>query len=35
MKEYMRAVKNTAKSELKLPIGVKEENHVEMGYGEV
>jgi len=34
-KEYMRAVKNTAKSELKLPIGVKEENQVEMGYGEV
>jgi hypothetical protein len=31
----MRAVKNIARSELKLPIGDKEGNQVEMGYGEV
>jgi hypothetical protein len=31
----MRAVKGRAKSRLKMPIGVKEENQVEMGYGEV
>ena len=31
----MRAVKSRAKSRLKMPIGVKEENQVEMGYGGV
>jgi hypothetical protein len=34
-KENMRAMKNTAKSKLKMPIGVEEESPVEMGYGEV
>jgi hypothetical protein len=31
----MRAVKNIAKSKLKMRIGVKEENQGELGYGEV
>jgi hypothetical protein len=31
----MRAVKNTAKSKFKMPIGVEEGIQVERGYGEV